>query len=441
MQSYPFVRIILFLVCLLSLAACIPAPATAIILPTLSPTQPEATATALSPGIRVAYVQGGNIHLWESTTQQSRVIVNSGDVADLTISDDGQVIAFQRRVIFPEPLLRSESSLWAIQQDGTNERQLVSGDVFRQRLNPAEGEDLGIAEMTWIPGTHRLIYSGTKGNAAATDIRNAEDVYLVDADTLTDLFLAPAGTGVRVSGLHDGKQFLPSPDGSQIALLSGMEITFVNADGSNLRPAVLAYTTSGAGDVPFVPTGVWTQDGRALLVNALVNSSPEQGVHYAITRVPADGTPADEIASIANSFPASVAFSPHGNLLSFRSNIEPAWAILPITAELGPLDTPTEYGFDAVRPFWSPTGEAYVFDQGKLQRLCPNSSNFGDPCGDVINVAAFVTRVQWLDNNRFLYLTREPNGLFLGSLDGTSLPIVSWPPEEYIPRFHAAVLP
>ena len=37
-----------------------------------------------------------------------------------------------------------------------------------------------------------------------------------------------------------------------------------------------------------------------------------------------------------------------------------------------------------------------------------------------------------IDGARFLFLTREPSVLFLGSLDGTTIPIVTWPVEDTV---------
>src|SRR5262245_1317587 len=100
--------------------------------------------------------------------------------------------------------------------------------------------------MDWIPRTHRLVYSGMI-SLPVGPYSPAQDVYLVDADTLSDMLLAPAGSGVRIADAPDGHQFVPSPDGSQVALISGNELSFVNVDGSNLRQAVLTYSEAAAG--------------------------------------------------------------------------------------------------------------------------------------------------------------------------------------------------
>ncbi len=46
--------------------------------------------------LEVVFVKDGNIQVWDEATQQTRTIVNTGDVFSVTMSDDGQMIAFTR---------------------------------------------------------------------------------------------------------------------------------------------------------------------------------------------------------------------------------------------------------------------------------------------------------------------------------------------------------
>jgi WD40 repeat protein len=55
----------------------------------LTPSAPLST-------IEVAFVVDGNIHVWDEETQQTRTIVDTGDVFSVSVSDDGQIIAFTR---------------------------------------------------------------------------------------------------------------------------------------------------------------------------------------------------------------------------------------------------------------------------------------------------------------------------------------------------------
>jgi hypothetical protein len=416
-------------------------PTTTLAPPANTPVQQTATVPHANDQILVAYVRDGNIQLWDSSTNLSQNISSSGDVLHAEISDDGQVIAFQRIVAGEQPEMGASSSLWVVDRDGGNVREVVSADMFRQRLSAQKNEDTGIAEMTWIPGTHRLIYSGTKGNAAASDNRKAEDVYLVDTDTLHNVLVSPAGNGWRVSGTFDGRQFVPSPDGEQIAILSGTELNLVNSDGSNLRQNFFTYPQSGAGDVPFVPTGLWTQDGLNLIVNAPMENDPSaQGASYSITRVPVDGSPVERITTVTDAPPVFFTFAPAGDRMGYRSipGSQPTWQIRSLALEAGPLAIPLEYSTNL---FWSPSGDAYFLDHQLIQPLCPDAISNSDVCGTAFVVPGEMTSIRWIDGNRFVGLTSNPTVLFLGNRDGTLTTIASWPPELYARGFSVAVIP
>lgn len=447
-----------FLLAVLVAAACTPAgssptspvsppppEATIAPAPTTAPTQIPASASAGK--VMVAFVKDGNVHGWDSTTGESTTIFESGDVTDVAVSDDGQVIAFLRLEWFEQPELWEQFSIWAVDPSGEDLRELVSAETLRLRLNAGPTDSTGIAEVGWIPRTHRLVYCGTKYFAPGQSKPAAEDVYVVDADTLSDERIAPAGEGIRVSGIPDGPQLVPSPDGSQVALLSGSELSFVNLDGSNLRQAVLTYPSMGSGDVPFVPTGVWTEDNSAFLINAPIESNDPAGVlNFTITRVPADGSPAEPVATVVSGNPVSLTFSPDGKHAAYRSvdPQRPGPIITPLDGGVGPLAVPHDIHLDYINAHWSPSGDAYVIDQGTLLRLCPDATQGSDVCGDPLHLESIVESIQWLDGTRFLFVTRVPdtfatNGLILGTLDGMTTPIVAWSQED-ISHSYAAVL-
>src|SRR5574339_639557 len=213
-----------------------------------SPT-PGSVATALpSPAaassneswLAVAFVKDGNIQLWDESTGQTQTIVNTGDVIAVTMSDDGQVIDFLRRSVVQRTVDEwfEQSALWAVDRNGGNPRELVSAESLRQRLNAAERDSTNIPQMGWVPGTHRLLFSGWRYIVQAEGESHAipEGLYLVDADARTDTILVPAGNNLR---------FVLSPDGGQVALMSPNSLGFINVDASNPRSDVLTYAEVG----------------------------------------------------------------------------------------------------------------------------------------------------------------------------------------------------
>jgi hypothetical protein len=214
----------------------------------------------------VAFVEDGDILVWEEASGQSQTIFDSGDVIRVELSDDGQLVAFLRRSYFAADGFdrHEQSELWVVEIDGENPRQLVSAEQLRDLLNAAETDSTNIPQFGWIPGTHRLVYSGWRYFVVAEGESHAtpEGVYSVDADTLVHTVLAPVG-----NSLH----FLPSPDGGQIALISTTDVRVMNADGSNPHQAMLNYPATGV-PMRIIPDGVWTQDASALLVVAPAES-------------------------------------------------------------------------------------------------------------------------------------------------------------------------
>ena len=85
--------------------------------------------------IEVAFVDEGNIQVWDEATRQTRTIVNTGDVFSLMTSDDGQMIAFTRGSWVGGLDGYEQFALWAMNRDGGNPRELISAQDLRQRIN------------------------------------------------------------------------------------------------------------------------------------------------------------------------------------------------------------------------------------------------------------------------------------------------------------------
>jgi hypothetical protein len=372
----------------------------------------------------VVFVKDGDINLWDSETNQSRTILRSVDVTAVTMSDDGQVIAFQRRALVDQPELLENYSLWAVDRDGGNPRELVPSATLRQRLNSETIDSVGFYQISWIPGTHRLVYSGVKYYAPGQGFTLSKDIYLVDADTRSDSVLAP---DIMPGTFVNAWSFVLSPDGQQIALITGTALSFINIDGSNWRQSVLTYPQVGVGDGVLLPGGVWTRDARAFVFTRPMESASPFILNYTVLSVPVDGSPAQTLGILSNSHSGSVTFSPDGKQMAFLRDTD--WFITPLAVEVGPLAIPDGVGevFNA-NLHWSPGGAAYVIKDQDLFRLCPDAVRALDVCGDSIHLGEnkIITSIQWVDSDRFLFTSLEPSTLSLGRLDGTLIPIVTW---------------
>ena len=439
--SHPRITFLLVLIAMmLMLMACTTTAVTpAATLPTSTARPPVAVPTAqpTEQPVVVAFVKDGDIYVWDSETRESELVFTAGDVFAVTMSDDGQVVAFLRRswVETAEMEWFQQSALWAVERNGENPRELVSAEGLRQWLDAGERDSTNISQMDWIPGTHRLLYSGwtylvqAEGESHATP----KGLFLVDTDTLTDTVLVPpAGNNLR---------FVPSPDGGQIALMYLDALSFINVDGSNRRQDILTYSPVGEGG-PLFPTGVWSQDSRAFVFTGSLENDSGPGINFTIWRVPVDGLPPEALANISRSDPRLVTFSPDGQHVAFiqqypdQRSQPVGWFISPLSVHVGPLAIP--YFIDLAgyaNLHWSPAGDAFT---GNLLRLCPAATRDSEVCEPPLNFFGVpIAAIQWIDGTRFVFLTGSPPVLFLARMDGLAIPIVAWSSREISHSFAA----
>jgi Tol biopolymer transport system component len=409
--------------------------------PTLNPQPIEQSAVApatvsVEDQLVVAFAKDGDIHLWDSVSQRSRMIVKAGDVTTVMLSDDGQMLAFLRRSLVEQPELIEYISLWAVNSNGENARELVSADTLRRRLNPDATDSVAIAQLSWIPGTHRLVYNASKHYLPGQGFTLSADIFLVDADTSADAVLATdvmPGTPF----INDWR-FVISPDGQRIALFSNTELSLLNSDGGDFRQGVLRYPGVGMGDAVLLPRGVWRQDSSAFVFTGPMESASPFVLNYTIWRVPADGSPAQSVATLTGSHSSYISFSPDGKRMAFFQDVNGDGTIqtedhqiMPLAAGVGPLTLPPQDEQSDVR--WSPDGEAFVIKDQNLFRLCPEATNAAQVCGDPIPLAGgtdLIDGFEWVDEDSFLYRALEPTTLSLGRLDGTITPIITLTEEE-----------
>jgi hypothetical protein len=412
---------------------------------TFIPGAPPPASTGRSPGSGgsgvVVFVEGGDVLVWEETTGDRRTLVDSGDAIRVELSDDAQLVAFVRRSFFAAGGFdnNEQSALWVVGLDGANPRELLSAAELRQQVGAAEGDSTNFPRLGWIPNTHRLLYSGNAydahgyGEGAHTALKG---VYSIDADTRSTSELAPPETSFH---------FVASPDGQHVALVDTTGLVLVEVEnGRRLRefPAQPVVGDKGW----FAGAGVWTQDSSSFVVNAVVE--PTNIVSdYELWRVPVDGSPAARLLSFSSGG-GSVVYAPDGSsaaMLISASGIGPsAWAITPLPEDLGALAVPSDVN-DYSQFNWSPAGAAYVIEplvfdsQGgmhgreNLFPLCPNAVQATEVCGPAIPFGEQIEWMEWVDRNRFLYVTYEPRRLYLGSVEGPATLIA-----EDSPSFAAA---
>jgi len=151
--------------------------------------------------LTIVYTKLGNLWVW-TLDDEPRQVTFGGNVFDVRLSDDSQMVAFLLQ------LDTQRFELWVVDVDGTGERRLVSADEFEQS-NP-NAEQSAPNRLEWVPGTHTLAYN-TRIISDTPGTRMGGDLHLVDADSGEKQVIFEAGS------VGD---FYYAPDGSLIAFAS-----------------------------------------------------------------------------------------------------------------------------------------------------------------------------------------------------------------------------
>jgi hypothetical protein len=375
-------------------------------------------AYAVPDGLRVVFAQDDGIWLWTAETRAAALLTSVGDdLFHVKLSGDGLVVAFRRA-----------DELWAINSDGTNERQLLRIEDFETM--ESDGVEARLNRFEWVPGTHTLAFN-TRLRLEARDLL-AEDLHQVDADTLERAMLLPPG---------EGGEFTYSPDGGQIAVVTPGDVSLLDADGADRRESVLTYAPVAMySEDDFYVKPVWASDGSDLMV-AVPPPDPDARPlqHTTIWRIPTDGASAELVFTI-NALPVedAVSFSP---LLTYVAYGE--------VLQLG--DTPAEvqiqlkvvrltngdwqaYADPSALYGWAPGSRRFAFVAGRERPQLRIGQWSGATLPGSVDAGVPVQDFCWVDRDHYLFVARY-NGeqgaerdrldLILGDIGGSSTVLVS----------------
>lgn len=150
------------------------------------------------------------------------------------------------------------------------------------------------------------------------------------------------------------------------------------------------------------------------------------GPGFTLWRVPVDGSAAEPLIELRGE---REQLSPDGSSLAYLRWTAPFGQarrfVVPLPEELGPLAIRSE----PLGLFWSLEGTGYVPGGDRITPLCPGATQATDVCGPPVHFAGAVEpfSLEWVDRERFLYLTHVPRRLMLGSMDGSATVIAEDP--------------
>lgn len=224
--------------------------------------------------LRVVYASPGG--LWVKDEGRSGIpLSHNSDIGQVSISEDGQIIAYTRQ------LDEYQAELWVINSDGSHQRRLLSPGQFKKLDGSQDALGVLPSLLRWEPGSHHIIFY-TYPIYHAIWVFEPSTIWLIDADT-GEISQAP----------YHGGYVSFAPDGKQVAIYNTSGINLVNVDGSKLKENILPdYHGIAEGESYYDPRPFWSHDSSSLLV-----AIPDQNDMYmkdasiTVWKAPVNGAP------------------------------------------------------------------------------------------------------------------------------------------------------
>lgn len=388
--------------------------------PTAAPT-PTPTRAGLDELV-VAYVDDGDP--WITTESgPPRQLSDAGDTIEVLISDDGAKVVFLRRETAEGDTQPVE--IRTANADGSDERILVRPEQF-DGLYPLEGmlhHDL--ASISFIPGSHDLLLN-TRAIPEGPGLLKHDDLLRLDIESGALSTVFPPG---------EGGDFVPSPDGEQVALVRPNSISLVNVDGSDLRAEVVTHEpVITYSEFRYYSQPIWSADSGRLAVMIPSSDPLAEAPTGTAWRIASDGS-ATEAASYVGDFyftqhGASSVISPDFARLIVPRRLDSGLELhlAPLGGELSSYDTG-----DLNWISWNPTGSHFVY--GKSAPTAIQLGSVDGPPSALVDG----TNLRWIDAESFLFLSGSRGAWTLrqGALDGAISDLAS-PAGDFIPYDFAA---
>jgi hypothetical protein len=351
---------------------------------------PELAPSVLPPPavdlLRVVYIKGDNVWLWTEEIGTRQLTV-SGGARKPRLSGDSLVVAFLR-----------SGELWAVNADGTNERQLVSA-VFLSSLATG-GDTAEVNDLVWKPGSHTIYFNSLMVVTEAGYRIPQADLFSSDADAGVD-----AVTSLESMGSGGVPYF--SPDGRIVALVQPDKIIFLEVTGAFWNVALTFQNILTYSEWSYIPEVVWQADSSAVKVvipaHDPLNDPSEVTT---IWNVPVSGS-----ASILDTFIAVPGYaskpllSPDGNQVLYMAGSGSDNTIQ--VRQIGGLDT--GYTFAAAGQIgilnWSPDSIHFVYWLPDLSTTYV--AEVGVAANYVSDISPDARLIRWIDSNRVIYISNS----------------------------------
>lgn len=334
--------------------------------------------------LQIVFTNNGKLWLWQNG--KTTFLTDASDYSPLDLSPDGSSIAFKRH-----------NSLWVINTDGTHERLVLSEDDFGMMEPQTPG--VGLDQFEWIPGTHTILFNTILH--LDYGLEYTDDLHAVDADI-------PQQKTLRGPG--QGGEFILSPDGQRVALITPNKISLIKVDGSDYQTLLEYPSVSIPSEYAYYARPVWATDSQSLMV-----AIPPQDLHYGtqspttIWRLPIDGTTPILISQLTAGDAEIISpdFSKVASLRFIKQEAPYMVSELHISNIDGSEDTIYHTGVIDFQN-WALDSEHFVLWLGDSHSYY--LGNVGDELVPLTESSNVSGAFSWVDQSHFLYLTGQ-NGI------------------------------
>lgn len=398
-----------------------PFPASTPSVPTSPPTLPTPTfiSAALPGSLIVAYVVEDRLWIWKKNTPQP--LVQRKSISDPLISDDGQWLLFLERHGSPDGSEPPSNEVWVVKTDGSKLQRLLGAEDLMTFVG--EEPSLLINDISWIPGSHEILFNTEKIVEGPPGSLPLFDLYSLDL----------AGSVKRLADPGKGGKFIPSPNGQHVALITDSRIKILDLENGEQRTLLEFKPLSFPNDSgPSTPKVIWDPQGRFVITSILPQDlySPETyaGELEQIWRLFVDGQ-VELIAEFQPFVPAAgIAFSPNLQYFFYLKNLCIDGMGMLYVHNIASAE---EYPISCVwnLPEWVPDSEHFIFELDGLQQLSSILDNTNRPL-DVLNMPTdpnihALRPLTWINDEYFLLVlrSREICTLNVATLQGVATEI------------------
>lgn len=389
-------------------ATAIPSPPTSTFIPASSP-----------KGLIVAYVVEDELWIWKQ--DQLQLLEQRQNISEPMVSDDGEWLLFRQRHIDG---VTPSDELWVIRTDGSELTRLVGSDDLTA-LADEEGSLL-INDIDWLPGRQEILFNTEKIVEGPPGTWPVFDLYSLDL----------LGNVTRLAEPGQGGNFIPSPNGLHVALMTHSRIGVLDLESGEQRTLLELESVEVPSDSgPSTPKVVWDRQGQfvmtAILPRTLYYPEKYTGEPAQVWRLFVDGQ-VELIAEVQPFAPAAgVVFSPNLEyFFSLHDSCVDGMGMLTVhnlVSEEHPLLCVWNL------PQWIPDSEHFIYELDGLWQLGSISARTNQPL-DVLNVPTDPNfhaspPLTWINDEYFLLVLRSRDActLSVATLAGVITEITSAP--------------